>query len=117
MEKHVKIKSIAKITRFIQGFYPVTQTTYYPMYMILTNRLSGFKRWPETERISREEFEKELHNDPELVDAYLELFSKKAEFYLCKINYDDLEYHYCIMCMGKQIVMLYYRKILLIVDK
>lgn len=117
MEKRTKIRHIAKVSRFIPGFAPITETTNYPMYMILQVRFENFFRWPETEQISRKEFERELHNDEELVNAYLDVYAKKAEFYLCKVTCNDLEYHYCIMCNGKQIVMLYYRKVYMLVKE
>lgn len=117
MEKRTKIRHIAKVSGYFPGFAPITETSNYPMYMILKVRFENFTRWPETEQISRKEFEKELHNDEELVEAYLDVYSKKAVFYLCRVKFDELEYHYCIMCVEKQIVMLYYRKLLMIIEK
>lgn len=116
MEKRTKIRLIANISRSISGFAPITETSDYPKYVMLTNRFENFERWPETIKITRKEFEKELHKDPVLVDAYLDVFSTEADFYLCRVTYDYTTYHYCIMSLNKQIVLLYYRKVLIEMD-
>jgi hypothetical protein len=84
--------------------------------VMLTNRFVNFRRWPETTKVTRREFEKELHNDPDLVDAYLDVFTTEADFYLCLVTYDSTTYHYCIMCNENKIIMLYYRKIMVEID-
>ena len=116
MEKRTKIRHIAEISRSFSGFSPITETVNFPKYVILTNRFENFRRWPETVKISRREFERELHNNPVLVDVYLDNCSTEADFYLCEVTHDYTSYQYCIMCMKDQIVMLYYRKILMQVE-
>jgi hypothetical protein len=116
MDKHLKIRHIGRVSELIEPFIPMSESINRGAFMLLQNRFENFKRWPETKKISREEFERELQNNVELEDAYLDVFSTKAEFYLCQIKHEQLNYNYCIMCLNKKMVLLYYREILLIID-
>ncbi len=116
MEKPIKLRHIAKVSKLTRRFTPITETSNIHLYSILASRFESFRRWPETTKITRCEFEEELHNNPELVDVYIDIFSKQAEFFTCMVNDQDLVYEYCIMCIKKRIVLLYYRDAMIIIE-
>ncbi len=110
-DKAVKIRQIGKISNRLDRFTPISHSFNPLLYIVLHSKFLSCMKWPETRKIPRLEFERALHHNPDLVDAYLDVFSPEAEFYLSLISYDQVIYHYCIMIKNNTILLLYFRKI------
>jgi hypothetical protein len=109
MEKLVKFKQIGQISHRFEPFSPINHSTNPTLYLILSNQFENFERWTETEKIDRKEFEKLLHGHEELVDAYLDEFSKKAVFYECNLYIEKRVFQYFIMKKSTWIALIFYR--------
>ena len=111
MDKFVKIRMISKASWLLGEYEPVTQFSNPQLFMNLHNKFEDFENWNEAEKISKEEFEQHLDRDENLVDAYLDVFSKKATYYKCIINDEPRYFQYFIMKKNKGIVLLYYQNV------
>lgn len=108
MDKRVKINHIGTASCSVTEYTPVTGAGSGILFMLLQSRFEKFEKWAETSRISRFEFEKRLKENSLLEDAYLDHFSRNADFYRCTIVHHMATYEYFIMVKEKKIVLLYH---------
>src|SRR6187455_397637 len=108
MDKHVKLRLIVRSSLFLHEYIPVTQSTNLPMFVLLRNKFEKFQNWKEVEIISREQFEKHINNNADLVDAYLDEYSKKADFYKCTIHHAELNAEYYLMLVNGELTFLFF---------
>jgi len=111
MDKNVKIKMISKASWLLDEYSPVTHHTKPTLFMLLQNKFEKFEKWFETEQIPRAEFEELLNRDSDLVDAYLEVYSKKAIFYKCIISDEPRHFQYFMMKKNNVLALLFYRNV------
>ena len=107
MEKRIKIQDVGLDTGQIGKFCPVKEACNSIVNFIMKNNFEHFNAWPETEPISRLDFEESLHFDQDLAAAYIDEFSSDAEYLLCTITHEDLDYKFYIMLVQGEIVLLY----------
>ncbi len=110
MEKHVKFKQIGQVSKRFEPFSPINHSTSPALYLILSNQFENFEKWSETEKIERDEFEKLLRGEEDLVNAYLDEYSRKAIFYKCTISLENRVFQYYIMKKSTWIALLFYRE-------
>jgi hypothetical protein len=115
MAKRNKMWLIGRATRFIPRSSPITLELSNLMYKLLLTKFVDFQKWPETEKVSQEQFETAFNQTQELIDAYLDIYTKQAEFFLCKITCDQFIFSYWIMYSNNKIVFLFYNRIQLII--
>jgi hypothetical protein len=111
MDKNVKLKMISKASWLLGEYSPVTHLTNPTLFMVLQNKFEKFEKWYETEQIPRADFEELLKRDEDLVDAYLEVYSKKATFYKCIISDEPRHFQYFIMKKNNALALLFYRNV------
>src|SRR5687768_5991586 len=111
MEKNVKFKQIGQVSNRFEPFRPINHSTSATLYLILSNQFENFEKWNETQKITREEFEKLLRGEEDLVNAYLDEYSKKAVFYKCTISTEKRVFQYFIMKKSNWIALLFYRDV------
>ena len=111
MDKNVKLKLINKTPWLLEEYCPAAQFANPIAFTILSKKFEMFENWIETVKIPREEFEQLLNRDKDLVDAYLELYSKKATFYKCIISGESYHFQYFIMKKNESLVLLFYRTV------
>jgi len=111
MDKNVKLRLIGRVSWNLEPFSPVTPYINPQTYLILSTKFSKFERWHETEKILREEFEELLKYSEDLIDAYLDVYAKKATFYKCIVSSETRHFQYFMMKSREGLAMLYYREV------
>ncbi len=114
MAKRNTMWHIGRVTRFIPRSSPITFELSKLVYKLLLSKFANFKDWPETKQVSQEDFESAFNDSQELIEVYLDIYTKQAEFYLCKITCDQFIFSYWLMYSNNTIVFLFYNRIQII---
>ncbi|CAN5680257.1 hypothetical protein BH11BAC1_BH11BAC1_16490 [soil metagenome] len=91
-----------------QQLTPITYGKDTIMYATLLNKFEKFEKWRDTKKITRHKFESHLNKSEELVNAYLEVFSKTAGFYKCIVVFGEVRFDYYVMMRYGKIVLFFY---------
>ena len=81
------------------------------LFSKLEMRLIEVEQWEATFPIDRKIFEDLIINNNELVDAYVELYSKSAKFFVSEMEIRSEVYEFYMMVLKKRISLVFYRKI------
>lgn len=111
MDRYVKLKLIKNTPWLLQEYSPATQFINPKSFVILSKKFENFESWNETLKISRKEFEELLNGEEVLIDAYLDVYSKKALFYKCIIKGEMYHFQYFVMKNDEVFALLFYRTV------
>ncbi len=111
MDRNVKLKLIRNTPLLLEEYRPATQSINPQTFQILSKKFEDFENWKETKKIPRTEFEKLLHGVDDLVDAYLDVYAKKATFYTCILESEFYDFQYFVMKNANGLALLFYRTI------
>lgn len=108
--EHKFRKLLCRVTYFLPEYYPLHEEAgSAPMFLFIKDRMEQLMKGKDASVIGREEFESHLSKNEALTEAYLEMFSTAALFYLCRFKYDGMQMEYFIM-YDKRIRLIYFRK-------
>lgn len=108
MNKLNQMRLIGLVSLNTQQLTPITYVRDSILYGLLLNKFERFERWRNTKRITRKDFEVHLNKSEELVNAYLEVFSKTATFYKTAILYGQIQFDYYVMMRRRKIVLFFF---------
>jgi hypothetical protein len=106
-----KISQIGEASWMIEQYTPITSLSNPYLFRILSSRFEKVENTFETIEISRDEFEKLLYSHEELIDVYLDEYSKEAFYFECVITYGPRHFQYFMMKKNNRVVLFFYRNI------
>lgn len=81
------------------------------LFFRLEERLIEVGQWEATEEIDREKFEEKIGCCAELVNAYIDMYSKSARFFTSEMDVREEVFEFYMLVKNKRIDLIYYRKI------
>ena len=96
-----------RFVRNIEPYTPITMTSTF--YLKVLARIVDVEKWDEREYVSRQEFEKFLHNNQELENEYVDLFSLEATFIYMPFEIADRDYRFYCMINNKEIALIFFQ--------
>ena len=100
-----------RLMRANDDFTPITMDYSEVIFSKLEMRLIEIEQWEATFEITREEFEKFIDQNDDLVEAYIDMYSRDDGFFVSEMEVEERLFEFYILVKNKRIALVYFRKI------
>lgn len=101
---------IKYIISFKPDYTPFSPYIREDLFINVEERLLEVFEWDVTVKIPKEEFEKWLHNNQDLADTYVELYSEDSTHFETEMEVGSELYEFYIMVQNERMSLIYYRQ-------